>query len=101
MQWEGSELARQYNLAGDSGLWQWLLLPMRLILFVVFQGSIALIAWGSIDEPWATSLSWWPFGVLVTNIITVVVLIKLFAAEGHSYFSVQRTDATWGRMVRN
>jgi membrane protease YdiL (CAAX protease family) len=91
---EGSELARQYNVVEDPGFWPWLLLPMRLILFLVFQGLIALIAWQWTANPWTTSISWWPFGIIVTNIVTVVVLIKLFAAEGNSYFSILRIDRT-------
>jgi membrane protease YdiL (CAAX protease family) len=79
-------------MAGDSGVWPWLLLPMRLVLFALFQGSIALIAWGSTADPWATSVNWWPFGIVMTNVVTVAVLVKLFAAEGSSYLSLFRID---------
>ncbi len=85
-------MARQKNIAGDSEIWPWLLLPMRLVLFALFQGSIALIAMGSTADPWTTSIKWWPFGVVLTNVITVAVLIKLFIAEGSSYLSLFRID---------
>ena len=78
------------NGDGRSGVW--LLLPMRLVLFALFQGAIALIAFGSTTDPWATSLKWWPFGIVLTNAITIAALIKLFAAEGSSYFSLFRIE---------
>jgi membrane protease YdiL (CAAX protease family) len=87
-----STLAQPNNRVIDSGIWLWLLLPMRLVLFALFQVVIALVAWRWTADPWATSIIWWPFGVLITNVVTVAVLIKLFAAEGKSYFSLFRID---------
>ena len=71
-------------------IWPWLLLPMRLILFVLFQGLIALIASGSFSESWETSIVWWPIGIVLANLVTIIVLHKLFAAEGMSYFNLFR-----------
>jgi membrane protease YdiL (CAAX protease family) len=62
------------------------------MLFALFQGSIALIAWGSTADPWATSVKWWPFGIVMANVVTIAVLVKLFAAEGSSYLSVFSID---------
>jgi membrane protease YdiL (CAAX protease family) len=70
----------------------WLLLPMRLILFALFQGLIALIAPGSFSESWATSIVWWPVGIVLANLVTIIVMRKLFAAEGMSYCNLFRIE---------
>jgi hypothetical protein len=75
-----------------SSILPWLLLPMRLIMFALFQGLIALIASGSFSESWATSIVWWPIGIVLANLVTIIVLHKLFAAEGISYFNLFRIE---------
>lgn len=90
----GDKLTQQHSVTGNADAWPWLLLPMRLVLFALFQGLIALIVARSAADPWAASLMWWPFGIVITNVITVVMLIKLFAWEGKSYFSLFRIDRT-------
>jgi membrane protease YdiL (CAAX protease family) len=90
----GDTLTQQHSVTGNADAWPWLLLPMRLVLFALFQGLIALIVARSAADPWAASLMWWPFGIVITNVITVVMLIKLFASEGKSYFSLFRIDRT-------
>ena len=75
-----------------ASIWPWLLLPMRLIMFALFQGLIALIASGSFSESWATSIVWWPVGIVLVNLVTIIVLRKLFAAEGMSYFNLFRIE---------
>lgn len=85
---------QQHSVTGNANAWPWLLLPMRLVLFALFQGLIALVVAPSAADPWAASLMWWPFGIVITNVITIAVLIKLFAREGKSYFSLFRIDRT-------
>ena len=70
----------------------WALLAMRIVLFALFQGLIALAVIGSVEHPWDVSTKWWPFGIVATNLITIVILNRLFALEGKSYFALFRFD---------
>ncbi len=78
--------------SGSVGTMLWVMLAMRLVLFAVFQGLIALAVIGSVEHPWDVSTKWWPFGIVATNLITVVLLNRLFALEGKSYFALFRFD---------
>lgn len=80
------------NQSNTVGTKLWTLLAMRLVLFALFQGLIALMVMGSVEHPWDVSTKWWPFGIVATNLITIAVLNKLFAAEGKSYFALFRFD---------
>ncbi|MBN2805202.1 MAG: hypothetical protein JXR22_00960 [Prolixibacteraceae bacterium] len=63
------------------------LLPLRLILFVVFQALIALsFYFQQVDNAWHKAEGWWIISGLITNVITFAILSKLFRAEGRNYF---------------
>lgn len=63
----------------------WALLPARLVLFALAQGLVALGAMAFVDDTWEASLRWWPFGVVIVNILTIAVLARLCRAEGLRY----------------
>ncbi len=63
------------------------LLPFRLILFAVFQFLItALLGISGRLNPWQASSAWWLITAALTNIVTVVLLVRLLKNEGTSYF---------------
>lgn len=80
------------NQSNSVGTKLWALLAMRLVLFALFQGLIALAVMGSVEHPWDVSTKWWPFGIVATNLISIAILNRLFAAEGKSYFALFRFD---------
>ena len=69
--------------------WPWLVLFSRTLLFVGVQGAIALayLLSGS-SAAWESSAAWWPVGVVITNGICVAVMMRLFQAEGRSFWEL-------------
>ena len=59
-------------------------LPFRLLGFAVVQAAFALILPGG----WAASAAWWPLAALVTNLLTIGLLVWLVRREGRSYRSL-------------
>ncbi len=65
-----------------------ILLFLRLLLFVAFQGIIALCLLAmQHSDAWYQSQSLWIISGLLTNIITFFILNKLFKLNGERYFS--------------
>jgi membrane protease YdiL (CAAX protease family) len=67
----------------------WFMLFSRIILFASIQALLALgffIA-GSANA-WDTSAAWWPLTVTLTNLICVMLLIRLFRAEDKGYWNI-------------
>ncbi len=62
-----------------------LLLPGRLILFLVVQALIAFLA-----SSWEFSQKYWLLTATLTNIICIVLLIIIYRKEGNNYFSIFR-----------
>ena len=56
------------------------MLPIRSVLFLAFQASIALIfvSVGSSD-PWTSSAAWWPIAVIFTDLVCLLLLVNLYA----------------------
>jgi hypothetical protein len=67
------------------------LLPFRLVFFAVFQGliSILLVKTG-VKNPWQVSSAWWLITAALTNIVTILLLVRLLRNEGTTYFQVFR-----------
>lgn len=70
----------------------WLLLPARLVLFALAQGVIALAAAPSEGGGWAAAARWWPFGIVVVNLATLLLLQMLARTEGRRYRDLLRFD---------
>jgi hypothetical protein len=65
----------------------WWMLFSRLVLFGVFQSVFALFFYFTGNSaPWDESVRWWPFTVLLTNAVSIVLLYVLFRKEGKRYF---------------
>lgn len=66
----------------------WLLLLSRTVLFAIFQIMIAgsLILTGS-SAPWEDSAAWWTISALLTNLVSIALLVWLFHRENLTYFN--------------
>jgi hypothetical protein len=75
----------------------WLLLVSRSILFVLFQGLIALVlALTGTKSAWDESTRYWTFLAFLANFVSIYLLVRLFNAEGKGYFEIIRfSRATW------
>jgi hypothetical protein len=79
------------------------MLISRSALFLCFQVLIALVLAGSgMASAWAESARWWLFAVVLTNFVSICLLIRLFRAEGRRYSDAIRfsrptlkTDLAW------
>lgn len=64
-----------------------LMLVLRLMLFIFFQGLIAIFFHlNGNSSSWEQSEGWWIFSGLFTNIVTFLILIRLFNKEKIHYF---------------
>lgn len=63
----------------------------RTAVFIFMQSLFALgfYLFGSSDA-WESGAAWWPFGVILTNLICMAAMIILFRAEGRSYWGLFR-----------
>jgi membrane protease YdiL (CAAX protease family) len=86
-----------------SSLLPWLMLVSRSLLFVFFQILIALISWlAGYPEYWNESARWWVMVVILTNIVSIFLLVWCFRLEGKRFFDIFRfsqstvkTDLLW------
>jgi hypothetical protein len=67
----------------------WLILFSRLVLFVVVQALFALgfFLAGS-TSAWEIGANWWPFVVIIVNLICVALLMRAFLTEGKRYWDI-------------
>jgi hypothetical protein len=71
----------------------WLMLVIRSLLFLAFQASIGLIFFNNtLSGLWDGSAAWWPFSIILTNIICLVLLIHFYHQEGKRYWDVFKID---------
>jgi hypothetical protein len=88
------------------GLYPWLMLLSRSVLFLFFQLLIVLFlaARGSQSarNAFQASARWWTFIAFLANFVSVYLLIRVFRAEGKRYLeairfsrSTVRTDLIW------
>jgi len=75
----------------------WLMLISRPVLFLIFQGLIALILMAAgMPSAWDESARWWTFIAFLANFVSIYLLVRLLNAEGKRYFDVFRSSrATW------
>ena len=77
----------------NQGAFPWLMLIARLGLFAAMQALIALLLLlQGIPSPWYESARWWVFSVIMTNVLTILWLIRLFRLEGKRYMDVLRFE---------
>ena len=81
----------------------WLILISRSVLFLLFQGLIALVLLAAgTPSAWDESARWWTFLPIFANIVSVYLLVRLFRAEGSRYLdaikfsrATFKTDLLW------
>lgn len=75
----------------------WLMLISRSVLFLLFQGLIALVlaATGG-TSAWNESARWWTFVAFLANFASLYLLVRVFKAEGKRYWDILRfSRETW------
>ena len=85
--------------ASTKPLAPWLMLVSRCLLFLLFQGLISLVLF-LVRQPnaWDESARWWLFTVILANLVSVFLLVRLFKAEGKRYLDILRfSKATVGK----
>jgi membrane protease YdiL (CAAX protease family) len=73
------------------------MLISRSVLFLLFQGLIALTLRASGTQPaWDESARYWTFLPTLANVVTLILLINLFKAEGKRFWDILRfSRETW------
>jgi len=74
-----------------STRWPWLMLVIRSLLFLAWQALIALIYFliGS-SQAWEASAAWWTVTAMLTNLVCIWLLVRLFRDEGLRYWDLFR-----------
>lgn len=69
----------------------WLMLIIRAMLFLSFQVLIALafLLLGS-PNAWNASAAWWPFAIILTDLVCLMLLIRLYQIEGMRFWDIFR-----------
>jgi hypothetical protein len=96
-------MQRPAQAAATSPAKPWLMLISRPVLFFIFQGLIALVlSLAGNPAGWDESPRYWPFMVILANLVSVILLVRLFRAEGRRYLDLFRfnratlkTDLLW------
>lgn len=71
--------------------WPWIMLFLRLTLFVGIQALFALGFWlAGAARAWENSANWWPFVVTIVNFICIVLLVWLYRREGKRFWDIFR-----------
>jgi len=75
----------------------WLMLISRSVLFLLFQGLIALILMATgTRSAWDESARWWTFMAFLANFVSIYLLVRLFTADGKRFWDLFRfSRATW------
>ena len=81
----------------------WLMLFSRSILFIIAQTLVALcLALAGSDSAWQEAARWWIFFPIFANVVSIVLLVYCFRAEGKRYLDILRfnratikTDLLW------
>lgn len=70
-----------------------LMLLIRSLLFLAFQALTALILLiiGSSDA-WNASAAWWPFAIILSNLVCLALLIHFYRQEGKRFWDVFRVE---------
>ena len=85
--------------AAPKPLAPWLMLVSRSLLFLLVQILIAfLFFFTGKPDAWNESVRWWLFSVILANLASIYLLVRLFKAEGKRYLDLFRfSKATIGK----
>jgi hypothetical protein len=92
-----SELTSDSYLEEIPASRPWLMLLSRSALFVFFQMLIALILMmAGTSSTWLGAARYWPLMALSANIVSIILLVRLYRAEGKRYLdAVKFSRAAW------
>ena len=72
----------------------WVMLALRTVAFIAIQSSLALFfIFFELDVPWRRAADWWPFVVVITNILCLLILTRLFRQQSRRFrdiFTIRR-----------
>ena len=69
------------------------MLVIRSLLFLLFHALISLIfLFRGSTEAWNASAAWWPFAIILTNLVCLGLLIRFYKQEGSSFWAVFSID---------
>jgi hypothetical protein len=67
----------------------WLMLVSRCLLFTASQVLITLVLAGmGQSSAWVESARWWPFIPILTNIVSIYLLVRLYQSEGKRFLDI-------------
>ncbi len=76
-----------------NSLRPWLMLDIRPLLFLTFQALIAFVyVTSGSPNAWNVSAAWWPIVVVLTNLVCLALLIRLYQQEGKRFWHVFRLE---------
>jgi len=71
----------------------WVMLVMRSALFLAFQSLIALgFRLTGSPNAWASSAAYWPWVVILADLVCLALLIHFYRREGSSFWNVFRLE---------
>jgi hypothetical protein len=71
------------------------MLVSRSVLFLLFQGLIALILFATgTKSAWEESARWWTLMVSLANFVSIYLLIRFYNAEGKRFFDLFKFSRT-------
>lgn len=75
----------------------WLMLISRSVLFLLFQGLIALILFATgTSNAWGESTRYWTFLPTLASVVSLYLLVRLFKLEGKRFWDILRfSRETW------
>lgn len=77
----------------QNNLRPWLMLIIRSILFLAFQALMALVFLvAGLSNAWNISAAGWPIAVVLTNLVCLLILIRLYQQEGLCFWDVFRLE---------
>ena len=69
------------------------MLVIRSLLFLAFQALIALVLCiAGFPNFWNASAAWWPFTVILTDLVCLVALIRFYQQEGLRFWDIFRIE---------
>lgn len=81
------------NSSESKKLFPWVMLVSRLVLFAIVQVLIAVaLVLSGVSDAWEESARWWVFSVIGANIVSILLLDRLYKHEGKRFLDLFRFE---------
>lgn len=71
----------------------WLMLVIRSLVFLAFQVGLALVFHLSGSSvAWDASAAWWPFAIIFTDLVCLMLLIRFYRQENKCFWNIFRIE---------